>query len=162
NPFTIDIFAADPAAAARLAERLKKLPLVSGVLSINTFVPQDQEAKLALVADAATLMGPSLALFETAAPPTAGEIRTVAKSAHDKTAPALAKRPADQVLIAIDEDLAKLAAAPDAVVIAADRALTRFLPAQLDQLRKSLEAQPVTLETVPPDLSRDWLLPDGR
>ncbi len=47
NPFTIDILAADPAAAASLAERLKKLPLVSGVLSINTFVPKDQEAKLA-------------------------------------------------------------------------------------------------------------------
>ncbi len=162
NPFTIDILAADPAAAASLAERLKKLPLVSDVLSINTFVPKDQEAKLALIADAATLMGPSLASYDTPAPPTAGEIRTAAKSAHDKIAPALAKLADDHVLAAIDEDLAKLAAAPDAVVIAADRALTRFLPTQLDQLRKSLEAKPVTLQTIPPDLARDWLLPDGR
>src|SRR6202045_463111 len=52
--------------------------------------------------------------------------------------------------------------APDAVVIAADRPLARFLPTQLDQLRKSLEAQPVTLQTIPPDLARVWLLPDGR
>src|ERR1700726_1111141 len=162
NPFTIDILAADPAAAASLAERLKRLPLVSGVLSINTFVPQDQEAKLALIADAATLMGPSLAPYDAPAPPTAGEIRTAAKSAHDKIAPALAKLADDHVLTAIDQDLAKLAAAPDAVVIAADRALTRFLPTQLDQLRKSLEAQPVTLQTIPPDLARAWLLPDGR
>ena len=162
NPFTIDILAPDPAAAVSLAERLKQLPLVSGVLSIDSFVPQDQEAKLALIADAATLMGPSLAPHDIPPPPTAGEIRTVAKSAHDKIAPALAKLPDDKVLAAIDEDLAKLAAAPDAVVIAADRALTRFLPAQLDQLRKSLEAQPVTLQTIPPDLARDWLLPDGR
>jgi uncharacterized protein len=162
NPFTIDILAADPAAAASLAERLKRLPLVSGVLSINTFVPKDQEAKLALISDAATLMGPSLAPYDTPAPPTAAEIRTAAKSAHDKIAPALAKLADDRVLAAIDQDLANLAAAPDAVVIAADRALTRFLPAQLDQLRKSLEAQPVTLQTIPPDLARDWLLPDGR
>jgi uncharacterized protein len=162
NPFTIDILAADPVAAARLAEQLKKLPLVSGVLSINSFVPQDQEAKLALVADAATLMGPSLARYDTPPPPTASEIRTAAKSAHDKLAPALVKLPEDKLLAAIDEDLVKLAAAPDAVVIAADRALTRFLPAQLDQLRKSLEAQPVTLQTIPPDLARDWMLPDGR
>ncbi|HEY1432584.1 MAG TPA: MMPL family transporter, partial [Stellaceae bacterium] len=162
NPFTIDILAADPAAALSLAERLKILPLVSGVLSINTFVPQDQEAKLALIADAATLMGPSLAPHDTPPPPTAGEIRTAAKSAHDKIAPALVKLPDDKVLAAIDQDLAKLDAAPDAVVIAADRALTRFLPTQLDQLRRSLEAQPVTLQTIPPDLARDWLLPDGR
>jgi len=162
NPFTIDILSADPAAAASLAERLKKLPLVSGVLSINSFVPQDQEAKLALIADAATLMGPSLAPHDTPPPPTAGEIRAAAKGAHDKIAPALAKLPDDKVLAAIDEDLAQLDAAPDAVVSAADRALTRFLPTQLDQLRRSLEAQPVTLQTIPVDLARDWLLPDGR
>jgi hopanoid biosynthesis associated RND transporter like protein HpnN len=162
NPFTIDILAPNPAAAETLAERLKKLSLVSGVLSVNSFVPKDQAAKLALVADAATLMGPSLAPSETAPPPTVGEIRSAAKSAHEKIAPALAKRPDDRVLIAIDEDLAKLAGASDAVVLAADQALTRFLPAQLDQLRASLQAQPVTLETISPDLSRDWLLPDGR
>jgi hopanoid biosynthesis associated RND transporter like protein HpnN len=162
NPFTIDILAADPAAAASLAERLKNLPLVSGVLSINSFVPQDQEAKLPLIADAATLMGPSLAVNDTPLPPTAGEVRAAAKSAHDKITPALAKLPDDKVLVSIDEDLAKLAAAPDSVVIAADNALIRFLPAQLDQLRKSLEAQPVTLQTIPPDLARDWLLPEGR
>jgi hopanoid biosynthesis associated RND transporter like protein HpnN len=162
NPFTIDILAADPTAAAGLAERLKKLPLASGVLSINTFVPQDQEAKLALIADAATLMGPSLTPYDTPAPPTVGEIRKAAQSAHDKIAPALAKLPNDHVLDAIDEDLAKLAAAPDAVVIAADRALTRFLPTELDQLRKSLQAQAVALQTIPPALARDWVLPDGR
>ena len=135
---------------------------MSGVLSINTFVPKDQEAKLALIADAATLMGPSLAPYDTPAPPTASDTRTAAKSAHDKIAPALAKLADDHVLAAINEDLAKLAAASDAVVIAANQALTRFLPTQLGQLRKSLEAQPVTLQTIPPDLARDWLLPDGR
>ena len=48
------------------------------------------------------------------------------------------------------------------MVVAADKALTRFLPDQLDQLRKSLDAQPVTLQTIPADLTRDWLLPGGR
>jgi predicted RND superfamily exporter protein len=46
--------------------------------------------------------------------------------------------------------------------MAADRELTRFLPAELDRLRASLEAEPVSLQTIPPDLARDWLLPDGR
>jgi predicted RND superfamily exporter protein len=40
--------------------------------------------------------------------------------------------------------------------------LTRFLPAQLEQLRTSLEAEPVTLQTISPDLAGDWVLPDGR
>jgi hopanoid biosynthesis associated RND transporter like protein HpnN len=162
NPFTIDILAPNSAAAASLAERIPKLPLVSGVLSINTFVPSDQEQKLAMIGDAATLMGPSLLPTDTPPPPTAAEIRTAAKNADGKLGPALAKLPGDHVLAAIDADLGKLAAAPDPVVIAADRALTRFLPAELARLRSSLEAQPVTLQAVPPDISRDWVLPDGR
>ena len=33
---------------------------------------------------------------------------------------------------------------------------------QIEQLRVSLTAQPVTAESLPPDITRDWLLPDGR
>ena len=36
------------------------------------------------------------------------------------------------------------------------------MPAQLDQLRAALSAEPVTLQSIPPDLARDWVLPDGR
>jgi uncharacterized protein len=162
NPFTIDILAPNPSEAAALAEKLRKLPLVSDVLSINSFVPKDQETKLALIADAATLIGPSLLARDPTQPPKAEEIRRAAKNAHEKIAPALVKLPPDHVLDAISGDLDKLAAAPDPVVSAADRALTRFLPAQLEQLRTSLEAGPVTLQTISPDLARDWVLPDGR
>jgi uncharacterized protein len=125
-------------------------------------VPAEQQAKLAMIADAATLMGPSLAPIDTLPPPTAHEITAAAKNAHEKIAPALAKLPADHVLAAISADLDKLAAASDPVLVAADRSLTRFLPEELDRLRKSLEAEPVTLQAIPPELARDWLLPDGR
>ena len=162
NPFTIDVLAPDPSAAVSLADKLRGLPLVSGVLSINSFVPEDQQTKLDLVADAATLIGPSLSAHEALAPPAAEDIRAAARNAHEKIAPALAKLPGDKVMAAIVDELAKLAAAPDAVVTATDRALTRFLPAQLDQLRTSLEAEPVTLQMIPPDTSRDWVLGDGR
>ena len=32
----------------------------------------------------------------------------------------------------------------------------------LDQLRTALQAEPVTLETLPADMKRDWMAPDGR
>ncbi len=68
NPFTIDILVRDADAAAALVERLRPLPLVSGVLSIHSFVPADQQAKLAQIADAATILGPTLAAASPAAP----------------------------------------------------------------------------------------------
>ena len=67
NPFTIDILARDSDAAARLADRLRGVPVVSEVLSINSFVPADQQSKLALIEDAATLLGPTLTPREPSA-----------------------------------------------------------------------------------------------
>jgi uncharacterized protein len=161
NPFTIDILIRNPAAAAALADRLRQLPLVSGVLSINSLVPTDQKAKLAQIEDAALLLGPTLTPYQPVAPPTAEEIRVAAMKAVAAIAPS-GKAPTNPDLAAITGDLRRLATAPDAVVLAANAALTRFLPSQLDQLRTALSAQRVTLRDVPPTLARDWVLPDGQ
>jgi uncharacterized protein len=161
NPFTIDILTRGPAAAAALTERLQRLPLVSGVLSINSLVPTDQKAKLAQIEDAALLLGPTLTPYQPAAPPTAAEIRLAATKAAAAIAPS-GKPPSDPDLAALAGDLRRLTTAPDAVVLAANEALTRFLPQQLDQLRTALAAQPVTLKDIPPALARDWMLPDGQ
>ncbi len=162
NPFTTDILTRNPSAAAVLAERLRRLPLVSGVLSINSLVPTDQKAKLAQIEDAALILGPTLAPYRPMAPPSAEDIRIAAKRAAEEIAPAPGKPPADPQLAAIVGDLRRLAVAPAAVVLAANQALTRFLPMQLDQLRTALTAQPVALRDVPPALARDWVLPDGQ
>jgi uncharacterized protein len=162
NPFTINILAPSAAAAATLAARLRALPLVAGVLSINSLVPDDQQAKLSQISDAALLLGPTLLPQGAAAPVTPQAIRTAAANARAELAKAVAKRPADRLLAAIADDVGRLAVAPDPVLTAANRALTRFLPAQLERLRLALSAQRVSLSSIPPPLARDWLLPDGR
>jgi predicted RND superfamily exporter protein len=58
-------------------------------------------------------------------------------------------------------DLRRVETAPDATVMAMNEALTRFLPAELAQLRTALSAEPVTLASVPASFARDWVLPDG-
>ncbi len=162
NPFTIDILARDANAAAQLADRLSRVPVISEVLSINSFVPEDQQSKLALIEDAATLLGPTLTPRQPASRATPDEIRTAANKALEKIVPALAQLPSDHVLSAIAGDLKKLAAAPGPALVAVDQALTRFLPSELDQLRNALGARPVSLQTIPSELARDWVLPDGR
>ncbi len=162
NPYTIDVLAPNAPAAAALADKLDKLPSVSQVISINSFVPNDQQQKLAVIADANTILAPTLAPHGSFAPITAEDIRLAAKSALAQIDPALAKLPAGHPLADVAADLRRMQAAPDAVLLAANAALTRFLPTQLAHLRTALGAEPVTLGSIPPDFARDWLLPDGR
>jgi hopanoid biosynthesis associated RND transporter like protein HpnN len=162
NPHSIDIVAPSQAAADALAVKLRALPLVSDAITLTSFVPDDQPAKLPLIADAATILQETLAPRPPAAPVTADDIRLAAASALaqiDHAAPKLGK---DDPLRAIGDDLRALKTAPDATLMAMNAALTRFLPLQLKRLRMALGAAPVDASAIPPEIARDWKLPDGR
>ncbi len=161
-PYSIDILAPSLADADALAARLGRLKSVDQVLTLSSFVPQDQPAKLALIADAANILGATLTPSTPAAPVTPDDLRLAARTSGAEIERAAAKLAADSPLRLIGTDLAALAAAPDAVVMAANAALVQFLPMQLNRLRTALEAHPVTLADVPPAIARDWRLADGR
>ncbi len=162
NPFTIDALTLSAQQAKDLAARLGKLPSVSQVVSIDSFIPDDQPAKLALIADANNILAATLSPREPAAPVTPEQVRLAAHTALEQIKPALPKLPPDHPLAALAGDLARASTAPDGVVAGLDSALTRFLPTELDQLRTALSARPVTLDSIPPEIKRDWLLPDGQ
>jgi hopanoid biosynthesis associated RND transporter like protein HpnN len=162
NPYTIEILASDQAVVTRLTERLEALPIVSGVISLFSFIPADQAAKLALIADASTILAPTLQAPSSVAPVTPEDIRLAASTALAQIEPALAKLPSDHPLADIARDLKALVAAPVPTLVAANLALTRFLPEQLDRLRAALSAEPVTRATIPAEVARDWVAPDGR
>jgi hopanoid biosynthesis associated RND transporter like protein HpnN len=162
NPYTIDVLTQDAKAAQAVGDKLEALPSVSGVISINSFVPADQQQKLAVIADANTILAPTLSPHGSAAPVTAEQIRMAAKVALAQIDPALAKLPKGHALALIAGDLRRMQTAPDDVLMATDAALTRFLPTELAHLRLVLTAEPVTLNSIPADFARDWMLPDGR
>jgi len=162
NPYTMEVLVGSTAEAASLAARLRPLPLVADVLTLSSFVPEDQAEKLPLLADAATLLGPTLDVHPTGPRPDAAALRQAAQSAAAALQGVLDKLPAGSTLAAIAADLATLAKASDGTLLAADVALTRFLPMQLDRLRVALSATPTTEADIPPDIALDWVLPDGR
>ena len=162
SPYSIDILVRDAAAAHDAAGQVRSLPLVGQALTLESFVPADQASKLALIADAASLLGPTLARRGVVPPATPDDIRLAARTAHAQLARALPRLPSNHPLASIAETIQRLETAPDDVLVAANTALTRFLPRQLDRLRLALEAQPVDSAAIPPDISRDWVLPDGR
>ena len=162
NPFPIDVIEPDVQAAEATAARLAKLPLVASTLTIESFVPTDQTAKLDLIADTASLLGPTLDKPSTITVVTPEKIRAAAANALKKIAPALPKLPADHPLALIAGDLKQLQTASDHTLLSVDQALSRFLAPQLTQLRDLFDARAVTLKDLPPEITRDWLLPDGR
>ena len=162
SPYSIDAIEPSLTQATDVAKRADALPLVSEVLTLASLVPDDQPAKLALIADAANLLSPTLASRTAPASVTPADLRLAARTAAAGLARATAKLPADSPIAQVASDLHALETAPDATLLAANQALTRFLPTQLDQLRTALSAQPVTLQSIPPSIAKDWLLPDGR
>ncbi len=162
NPYTMEALVGSVEEAASLAARLSTLPLVADVLTLSSFVPEDQAEKLPLIADAATLLAPTLDVDPDGQRPDAAALRAATQSAAAALGSVQDKLPAGSTLGEITADLTRLAKASDRTLMAANTALTRFLPPQLERLRRALNAKATTEAEVPPDIARDWVLPDGR
>ncbi|MDO9710780.1 MMPL family transporter [Paracraurococcus lichenis] len=160
TPNTIEALAADLPAAEALARRLAALPEVSGTVTLASFVPERQEAKLALIEDARDLLGPTLEPPETRPAPGDAEAAAAlgkAAAALRGTTGALATE-AGRLAAA----LAQVAGSPAEARARLATALLPGLASTLDTLRLALAARPVTLDDLPDTLRRDWIAPDGR
>ncbi|MDR3513131.1 MAG: MMPL family transporter [Caulobacteraceae bacterium] len=163
TPNTIQAIRPNLAAADQLAAKVRALPQVADARTLSSLTPADQPQKIAIIADAAGLLDLTLNPIMVAPPPSDAEVvdslnQTAAalRSAATGNTPAAA----DARRLAADLDwLAK--AGPDARA-KADQVLMPGFAALLDQVRALLQPQPVSLQTLPPDLVRDWMAPDGR
>ena len=165
TPNTIDVLVPTLNDAVALIKRLSALPEVNRALSLSSFIPEQQEGKLALLTDAAMLLDPALNPLEVKAPPTDPEV----VAAMRRTAQALGQAAGPHPDGAAANDAARLAKAltilADGDVSARERARAALIPGlvvTLDQLRGALQAETVTLASLPADLIRDWMAPDGR
>lgn len=159
-PNTLDVLAADIAEAEALSKRLQALPEVRQTANLMGFVPDDQDQKLALISDAALLLGPTLDPPSPKAAPTLAEARAAVVRTRDRIA-ALSP-PAGSPAAAMVEALDKVAKADEAGFARFAAALTGGLGKRLEALRLSLEAAPVTAATLPPEIRDNWIAQDGR
>jgi len=164
TPNTLDILAPNLEAAQPLARRLEALPEVSQVMTLASFVPEDQEAKLALIRDAADLL--ALTFSPPVVPPPPGDAEVAAAlrdlaGALDKAA-GQGSGPAAQDAARLAAALRRLAEGPPEGRARLAQALLPGLEATLQQLSNAMQAGPVMLADLPPELVRDWIAPDGR
>lgn len=168
TPNTVSILIPNAAAADQLATRLSRLPHVRQVVTLGSFVPQDQPQKLALIGDAALLLDPAINPFDLPAPADAPSTRAALAKAAQALG-RLALQPGatgpdttQQAAARLATSFTRLAAAPDAQLARVDAGLSQPLAISLNAIRASLQAGPVSRQTLPDELRADWQSPDGR
>ena len=159
----INVMTHSEADAKKIEEKLSRLPEVLRVMSLDSFVPQDQPEKLKLIAQGAKILNPALNPDSIDEPPSdaenvsdlKGSAASLRKTAGDAKGPgAVASR-------RLADDLDKLADSNEATREKVQAIFVTPLKVVLDQLRKALQAGPVTLNSLPPDLVQAWKTKDG-
>src|SRR5262249_10131236 len=87
--------------------------------------------------------------------------QSLASTATQLNDAATARDEASRKAIGLAKSLNRLAVVDPETRTRAGAELTQGLPTLLDQVRNLLKAKPITLETVPPEIARDWLAPSG-
>jgi len=161
DPNILEVLAPDLQAAQALARRLGALPEVARAMTLADFIPEDQDAKLALIEDAAMLLGPALAA-EPMPPPSDAQVVAALRKAAAELAPLRGEGPVFRDTARLAAALTRLADGPVANRDIFARATLPGLTHLIGQVRAILAATRVTLDMLPPDLVADWLTPDGR
>jgi len=171
-PYRIDVLRPNLASALATARRLDAVPTVARTVTIDSYIPKDQQAKLAILQNLQILVPPfSLLMPATLTPPDDQKSLEGLEELHGKL----------QELIHRDEAASTKPAQPSAEILAARRlsaSLDRFLPAarrdperiqtlqesvlgtlpdELKKLGEALMASPVTLNSLPKDLRERYL-----
>ncbi|MGO8910317.1 MAG: MMPL family transporter [Bradyrhizobium sp.] len=159
----INVMTRSEADAKKIEARLEKVPEVLRVMSLDSFVPEDQPEKLKLIAQGAKVLNPALNPESVDEPPSdaenvealKGTVESLRKTAGDAKGPgAVASRRLADVL-------SRLADSNEAVRNKTQAIFITPLKVVLDQLKNALQARPVSLKTLPADLVNSWKAKDG-
>jgi len=172
GPFSIlpiEALEPDVAAAEQVAARVRKLDSVSRALTLQSFVPDDQESKLAILQQASLLVPPSALQPETTEPTPDGQALAKAMAGFRTTVVQAAQAPPEPDL---GPPLHALAQALDGFhrkhddsakdLLTLQARVIGTLPTELADLAAGLQAHPVTLQSLPQSLRDQYVTPDGR
>ncbi len=160
---TLELIEPSLAKARAEAPALARLSTVSETRTLASFVPDDQAPKLAAIHDAASLLDLTLDPLVIAPSPADAETAQALRDAAVKLRAAAAADPGPDAASAsrLAGDFEALAQGPASARTQADRTIMGPFQTLLAQTRLALTAQPITLESLPPDLSRNWVTPSG-
>ncbi|UPK29475.1 hopanoid transporter HpnN [Bradyrhizobium sp. 195] len=159
----INVMTTSEEQARAVEARLEKVPEVLRVMSLNSFVPQDQPPKLKLLAQGAKVLNPALNPDQIDAAPSDQENVEALKSSVDnlRRTAGEAKGPGAIASRRLADALEKLANGDEATRNKAQDVFVTPMKIVFEQLRTAMQAEPVTLKSLPPDLVSAWKSKDG-
>jgi len=164
----INVMANSEGEAKKIEGRLSKVPEVLRVMSLDSFIPSDQPAKLRLIAQGAKVLEPALNPDQIDAAPADAEnveaLKGTAESLRklaDDAKGADAKGPGAAAARRLAEALSRLANGDQATREKTQEIFVSSLKIALAQLKIALQPQPVSLKTLPPELVQSWKTKDG-
>jgi uncharacterized protein len=164
NTNAIEVLAPSLGDAGVIADRLSKLPEVSRVMTLASFIPDQQQEKLQLIRDAAKKLADAFDPKNALQPPTDAENVDALKEGVDRLIEAAGDQKGSGASAAkrLSAALTSVASASPELRGKAGTAFIQPLKTALGSLHASLQAQPVTQKSLPADLVRDWMTSDGR
>lgn len=150
--------------AVKIGERLSRLPEVDTVMTLATFVPDDQPEKLKQIGDAWAKLAGAFDPKKAMAPPTdaenvaalrdvAPQLDVVAQESGGAGVPSAHR---------LQAAIASLADANEAARAKASDVLVVPLRDTLKGLKEALNVSQVTRENLPPELASDWVNAKGQ
>jgi hopanoid biosynthesis associated RND transporter like protein HpnN len=150
--------------AVGVAEKLQKLPEVSQTQTLLSFVPQDQDKKLALIEELSRQLAPALGRPGSSKAPTDGENVAALNGMADQLNKIAgnATGPGADAARRLAGNAVKLAQASEEIRARAKTVFIVPMETASGQLRGFLGAQKVTKDNLPQALKQQWLAADGR
>jgi hopanoid biosynthesis associated RND transporter like protein HpnN len=172
SPWTLTVLASNSDDAARFANSLGELEPVDMSLTLEKFVPPDQEEKLAILEEIGLLLGPELSEMSDRPPPTAKEqtaslkdFSTILGKYLKNTPNAPLSKAASRLRDTLNRFLAGLRIQDTAMQVQTlgnlQTSLLGSLPARLDALSTSLQAEEISRDNLPEDLVDQWVSKDN-
>jgi len=170
SPWYLNVLAPNLAQADEEAKRLEKLDSVKRAITLDSYVPDDQEEKMEILSDVAFLLeAPPAPLQREEDPPIEEQIDALRSLYTFLGQPAFASsdRPLARSVQRLREhigtflDRAETEGDPQMALRELERVLLSSLPKQLERLRLALDPEPITLESLPAEVRHRMMAPDG-
>lgn len=170
SPWYADVLAPSLVAAREMQPRLEAHPLVETTRTADDWVPEDQEEKLEVLADAAFLLDTPVATDgERTPPPVAEQVEALRDLRALLDDPELSNgtgplpRSTSQLRRRLDAFLERVEADDDPAesLAALEEILLGNLPSQMERLRSALGAEAFELDDLPAGLREQMLAPTG-